>query len=204
MPQPRIVRVQTKGRKENRWLRLHFLLDRNSTEIRPKFYDFISSFGLYPSSQEECKRRRSAIETLTEAREISSVGETERRLAMAVKIESPEGMEALTASGWRETMTPPKIKSAATADEAAVIAVIPLAFSTDPVVRWAYPDPHQYFTHFPPFVRAFGGKAFAHGSAYYVDGYAGAALWLPPEVHPNDDELSAILEHTVTEWERRD
>src|SRR5262249_52852145 len=166
MPQPRIVRVQTKGRKENHWLRLHFLLDRNSTEIRPKFYDFSSPFGLYPSSQEECKRRRSAIKTLTEAREISFVSETERRLAMAVKIESPEGTEALPVRGWRKPITPPKIKSPTTADEAAVIAVITLAFSTDPVARWFYPDPHQYFTHFPPFVRAFGGKAFAHGSTY--------------------------------------
>ena len=123
---------------------------------------------------------------------------------MAVKIESPEGTEALTVSEGRETRTLPKIKSATTADEEAVIAVITLAFSTDPAARWLYPDPHQYLTHMPPFVRAFGGKAFAHGSAYYVDGYAGAALWLPPEVHPDDHELSAMLVRTVTEWERRD
>ena len=101
-------------------------------------------------------------------------------------------------------MTIPTIRSATAADEGAVIAVITLAFSTDPAARWIYPDPHQYFTHFPPFVRAFGGNAFAHESAYYVDGYTGAALWLPPEVHPDDDELSAMLERTAAEWERRD
>lgn len=101
-------------------------------------------------------------------------------------------------------MTLPKIKSATTADEAAVIAVITLAFSTDPVVRWVYPDPHQYLTHFAPFVRAFGGRAFAHESAYYVDGYAGAALWLPPEVSPDDEELSTAIKHTVGEGEKRD
>ena len=123
---------------------------------------------------------------------------------MAVKSESPEGTEALSVRGWRKSITLPKIKSATTADEEAVIAVITLAFSTDPVARWLYPDPHLYLTYMPPFVRAFGGKAFAHGSAYYVDGYAGAALWLPPEVHPDEDELSAILVRTVTEWERRD
>lgn len=101
-------------------------------------------------------------------------------------------------------MTLPKIKSATTADEAALIAVITLAFSTDPVVRWVYSDPHQYLTHFPPFVRAFGGRAFAHASAYYVDGYAGAALWLPPDVHPDGEELSAIIERTVGAGEKRD
>ena len=51
--------------------------------------------------------------------------------------------------------------------------------------------------HFPSFVRAFGGKAFAHGSAYYVDGYAGAALWLPPEVRPDEDALITLLQRTV-------
>jgi GNAT superfamily N-acetyltransferase len=101
-------------------------------------------------------------------------------------------------------MTIPTIKSATVADEEAVIAVITLAFSTDPTARWIYPDPHQYLAHFPPFVKAFGGNAFAHESAYYVDGYAGAALWLPPEVHPNDEELSAVLERTVPAWEQGD
>jgi hypothetical protein len=60
--------------------------------------------------------------------------------------------------------------------------VVVLAFSADPVVRWTWPDAQQYLRHFPRFVQAFGGKAFAHGSAYYVDGYAGTALWLSPGV----------------------
>ena len=50
--------------------------------------------------------------------------------------------------------------------------------------------------HFPNFVRVFGGKAFAHESAYCVDGYAGAALWLPPEVHPDEDALISLLQST--------
>lgn len=99
-------------------------------------------------------------------------------------------------------MTVPTIRSATTADEAAVIAALTLAFSTDPVVRWMYPDPHQHLTHFPPFVRAFGGNAFAHGSAYYVDDYAGAALWLPPEVHSTEEELLSILHRTIAEQKR--
>jgi len=101
-------------------------------------------------------------------------------------------------------MTTPTIKSATTAEEAAIIAVITLAFSTDPVARWAYPDPQQYLTSMPLLVKAFGGKAVAQGSAYYVDGYAGAALWLPPAVHPNDEELSAVIERTVAAWDKRD
>jgi GNAT superfamily N-acetyltransferase len=100
-------------------------------------------------------------------------------------------------------MAMPTIKSATLADEAAVIAVITLAFSMDPVVRWVYPNPQQYLTAIPLLVKAVGGKAFTHRSAYYVEGYAGAALWLPPDVHPNAEELSAVIQHTVAEREQR-
>jgi ribosomal protein S18 acetylase RimI-like enzyme len=89
-----------------------------------------------------------------------------------------------------------KVRSAAASDEAAIIGVVTLAFGSDPVARWAHPNPHDYLTHFPPFVSAFGGKAFAHGSAYCADGYAGAALWLPPDVHPDEEKLGAAIEVT--------
>jgi hypothetical protein len=63
------------------------------------------------------------------------------------------------------------IKTAIASDEASIINVLVRAFSADPVSRWVWPDSQQYHMHFPNFVRAFGGKAFTHGSAYYVDGY---------------------------------
>src|SRR5215204_6219335 len=95
----------------------------------------------------------------------------------------------------------PIIKPAATAsDEASIIEVLVRANWEDPAARWVWPDPQQFLTHFPSFVRAFGGKAFAHGSAYYVDGYAGAALWLPPEVHPDEAELVSWIQRTVSVW----
>jgi ribosomal protein S18 acetylase RimI-like enzyme len=58
--------------------------------------------------------------------------------------------------------------------------------------------------HFPSFVRAFAGKAFAHGSAYCVDGYAGAALWLPPDVHPDEDAMMALLQRTGSAQVQKD
>lgn len=93
-------------------------------------------------------------------------------------------------------MTTPIIKTGTASDAAPAVAVVVLAFSADPAARWTWPDPNQYLMHFPSFVRAFGGKAFAHGSAYYVDGYAGAALWLPPEVQPDEDALITLLRRT--------
>ncbi len=101
-------------------------------------------------------------------------------------------------------MTTPIIKISTASDEAPAIDVVVLAFSADPAARWTWPDPQQYLTHFPPFVEAFGGKAFAHGSAYYVDGYAGAALWLPPDVHPDEDALITLLQRTVSEQKLED
>ena len=43
---------------------------------------------------------------------------------------------------------------------AAATSVITLAFASDPVARWTYPDPDQYLEHFPAFVRAFAGRSF--------------------------------------------
>jgi GNAT superfamily N-acetyltransferase len=91
------------------------------------------------------------------------------------------------------------VKIAAADDEAGAIDVLVLAFATDPVVRWTWRDPTAYLASFPAFARAFGGRAFAHGSGDYIDGYAGAALWLPPGVHPDGAALEAIFERSVPE-----
>lgn len=78
-------------------------------------------------------------------------------------------------------------------DAEQAIAVIVLAFSADPAARWSFPDPHHYLAHFPAIVRAFGGKAFAHGTGLHVGGFAGAALWLPPGIRPDEEALAAVL-----------
>ena len=102
-------------------------------------------------------------------------------------------------------MTKPIIKTAATTlDEASIIDVLVRANWADPAARWAWPESQQFLMHFPSFVRAFGGKAFAHGSAYYVDGYVGAALWLPPDIHPDENALIALVQQTVSEQIQKD
>ena len=77
------------------------------------------------------------------------------------------------------------------------VAVIALAFIADPVCRWAYPDPNVYYKYFPPFIRAFAGGAFEAGTAYVTVGYEGAALWLPPGVHADEEALGAFIAETV-------
>jgi ribosomal protein S18 acetylase RimI-like enzyme len=101
-------------------------------------------------------------------------------------------------------MTTPTIKTATRSEEAAVISVIVLAFGADPAARWTWPAPRDFLGHFPGFVKAFAGNAFAHDSAYFLDGHAGAALWLPPEVHPDEDELMALLRRTGSAGVQKD
>jgi ribosomal protein S18 acetylase RimI-like enzyme len=91
------------------------------------------------------------------------------------------------------------IKTATPSDRDHVIAVLALAFSTDPGARWIYPDPDKYLSCFPDIIEAFGGSAFDHGSAHYVDGFLGAALWLPPDVKPREDEMKALMQRTVSQ-----
>ena len=96
-------------------------------------------------------------------------------------------------------MTNLGITTARRADESRIASLMTLAFADDPAGRRLYPDPLQYLTHFPEFVRLYGGKAFDHGSAHIVESGAGAALWLPPGEHPDDDALVALIERSVAE-----
>lgn len=91
------------------------------------------------------------------------------------------------------------VRSASESDQPAVIGVITLAFSGDPMARWAFPDPATYLAAMPEVARAFGGNGFAHGTAHLVDGGLAAAMWLPPGVHPDSDLLAALTEEHVPE-----
>lgn len=94
-------------------------------------------------------------------------------------------------------MKAPMVKVMAAADEDSAVDIITLAFAADPMARWTWPQARQYLAAIPQMTRAFGGKAFSSGSAFYTDDHAGTALWLPPGVRPDEDELDAVIERTV-------
>jgi ribosomal protein S18 acetylase RimI-like enzyme len=79
------------------------------------------------------------------------------------------------------------------------VDVIVSAFETDPAARWMYPTVDQYRAHFPKFVRAFGGGAFASGTAHILENYAGAALWLAPGMHPDEEAVMSLIKRTTSE-----
>ncbi len=97
-----------------------------------------------------------------------------------------------------------RIGVATAADAERVVATLTRAFSEDPLVRWLYPDPVQYWTYWPDVLRAYAAGALEHGTAYHTDGFAGAALWLPPGVDPDEGALAALLERGVPAHEQAD
>jgi len=78
-----------------------------------------------------------------------------------------------------------------------VLSGLALGFAADPFMRWLYPEPSAFLAHFPRVMDLFGGGAFEQGSACRNDDFTAAALWLPPDTHPDEDKLVAHLESTV-------
>ncbi len=93
--------------------------------------------------------------------------------------------------------------AATPSDAGAIAAALTVAFSSDPVTRWAWPSASTFLEWFPRFVRVFGGRAFETRSAYSIEGIAGAALWLPPGVGPDEEALVELVERS-TDGSRRD
>ena len=87
-----------------------------------------------------------------------------------------------------------KVRSMTPDDANRAIDTVVLSFVGDPMTRWVWPEAHQYLAVMPRFVRAFGGAAFTQGGAFCSDEYAGAALWLRPGVHPDEERLGELME----------
>jgi GNAT superfamily N-acetyltransferase len=85
----------------------------------------------------------------------------------------------------------------AAVDEDSAVKIIVLAFAADPMARWTWPDTRQYLEAMPRMARAFGGRSFSNQSAFCTDDFAGTALWLPPGVRSDEEELAAVAKSTV-------
>jgi len=89
------------------------------------------------------------------------------------------------------------IRSARHDEKPQTVAAIVAAFITDPIARFAWPRPHDYLQAAPAATTEFAGGAFEHGTAYVSPDFRGAALWLPPDVHPNGEALEQIFRRTA-------
>lgn len=77
--------------------------------------------------------------------------------------------------------------------------MIRLAFVTDPMARWLYPVALNYLRDSEKLAVAWASKALENEGAYYVDGYLGGALWLPPGISPDEEALGEVIENTIPE-----
>jgi len=93
-----------------------------------------------------------------------------------------------------ETVNIRQIESAA---RERAVAVQVMAFGSDPIMRWLYPDSRDYLAHYPKFVQAFGGGAFEHGTAYEGGEFGGVAMWLPPGGHVDSGPVEALFQATL-------
>ncbi len=90
------------------------------------------------------------------------------------------------------------VREASSHDLARAVSVQVMAFSSDPIMRWLYPEAHDYLAHYPSFVDAFGGRAFEHSTAYVAADFGGVALWLPPGVHVDGQLVESVFKDTLT------
>lgn len=93
----------------------------------------------------------------------------------------------------------PDTRLATRPDKDRVAATMALAFSADPVARWAWPDPLQYLSVFVPLVTLFGGKSFDHGTAYVLGDFFGVVQLLPPGVQPDDGPIGELFARHMSE-----
>jgi GNAT superfamily N-acetyltransferase len=82
-------------------------------------------------------------------------------------------------------------------DRKRAVQSLTLAFSSDPVVRWAWPDPERYLTYWPQFVEAFGGRAFDHGTAHGLEDCLAVALWLAPGIEPDEETVTGLMRESM-------
>jgi ribosomal protein S18 acetylase RimI-like enzyme len=80
-------------------------------------------------------------------------------------------------------------------DRARAITTITSAFVDDPVERWLFGDSYQAW--FPAFVAAFAGDAFAQRTVWRLGDFDAVAMWLAPNVEPDEAQIVNVLTAAV-------
>ena len=94
-------------------------------------------------------------------------------------------------------MSKPAIYTVSDIEAPAIVQTIVLGFANDPITRWCWPAADAYLEAMPKFIMASGGEAFTNKSAYTVEDYRGAALWLPPGIEADEKALEQLTRETV-------
>jgi GNAT superfamily N-acetyltransferase len=85
------------------------------------------------------------------------------------------------------------VSSLGSDDRSRAISALTLAFVSDPVIRWVLSDSDDYLQTWPPFVEAFAGEAFEHGTAYAIEDCSAVAMWLPPGAESDGEAMQRLM-----------
>jgi GNAT superfamily N-acetyltransferase len=94
-------------------------------------------------------------------------------------------------------MTVDAVEVIGATDRQRAVATLTLAFSSDPVMRWGWPDPKRYLTYWPQIADAFAGRAFDYGTAHGLEDCVAVALWLPPGVGPDGETVMGLMRDSM-------
>lgn len=89
-------------------------------------------------------------------------------------------------------MQPPVVKNATAKDRNALIDLLMLAFSTDPVGRFGFVHPGQYLAGMRIVFEATFGPCLESNGAWLTEG--AGAMWLSGGRHASDDDMAGIFE----------
>jgi ribosomal protein S18 acetylase RimI-like enzyme len=89
--------------------------------------------------------------------------------------------------------SPPKLINATPQDRDKCIDIVVASFIADPLLRWIIPEAPNYLQHANPAMDAFCGNAVDHGNSFYVEGFKGVVLWLPPGVEQDAEAMEATM-----------
>ncbi len=86
----------------------------------------------------------------------------------------------------------PEVRAITVDEKAKLIDVMLLAFSTDPLARYAMPTASQYLPGMKIVFEGLGAPAFHQGTAYTVGNFSGGAIWIPPGAKASDESIEAV------------
>ena len=82
---------------------------------------------------------------------------------------------------------------ASASDTACARAALLTAFASDPITRWAMPDPAAFLDAFPHVLAHMGALGKPTGRGFLAEGNRAAALWIPPGEGSDMEALGGAL-----------
>jgi GNAT superfamily N-acetyltransferase len=95
-------------------------------------------------------------------------------------------------------MEMPEIKLANESNRNGVLSTIVLAFAADPFMRWMLPSADIYMKYYREMIEIFNGSTINSGTCLITADLEGAAMWLAPDVEPDEDAVRTLLEGALT------